>query len=151
MEAVLQTIDLVKGERMRDEGNPDCVSKGFLLIMIHCCLLSLDIQQRHYENLYRRIMDARRLIDQKLAQLRTIGELSALICGFSIIVLTQSSLPADLALLDSNLLLCFGGITVLVVTILLHSLTSSFCDVLDFSCNAAADFHLPGARRCTEL
>lgn len=85
-------------------------------------LVAADIRQRDYENHHRLVQDTRRLIDQKMHQLRAIVELAALLLGFSVIVLCQSNLPNDIKLFEDWQLWCFGGVTVIVTVLNMFSL-----------------------------
>jgi len=65
--------------------------------------------------------DARRAVDEKAQQLKAIGHLSALIGGFSMVVLAEINIPVDL---DPALLTIFGCSAALVVALMLVSMLS---------------------------
>ena len=71
-----------------------------------------DMKQRALENERRAIDDSRRSVDEKAQQLKAVSHQSALIAGFSMIVLVEIEIPADL---HPVLLVTFGMTTASVV------------------------------------
>ena len=55
-----------------------------------------DMQQRALENERRAIDDARRAVDEKAQQLKSLSHQSALIAGFSMVVIVEIEIPKTL-------------------------------------------------------
>ena len=81
-----------------------------------------DLQQRKYVNQRMLIDDARRLVDKKSEKLKSIAEIAALIGGFAMVVLVETSIEEEA---DSTLLFLFGLFTGLVVCLMFLSLIIS--------------------------
>ena len=75
-----------------------------------------DLIQRKYVNQRMLIDDARRLVDKKSEQLKSIAEIAALIGGFAMVVLVETSI--DDTKTSSTLLFIFGLFTALVVCLM---------------------------------
>lgn len=65
-----------------------------------------DLKQRALENERRSIDDARRSVDEKAEQLKALGQQSALIAGFAMVVMVEASIPEDL---NEILLVLYGA------------------------------------------
>jgi len=129
LENILQAVQLAKDEKRRKE----------------------EIKQRHYENEYRQIEDCRRLIDVKSEQLKTVSNLSALIAGFSMMILVESNLPDDFSTLPTGVLPIFGGISTLVVGLNLLTLMMTslmLVSVLNFESDSTEAFKRFWHMRC---
>ena len=61
----------------------------------------------------------------KCSQLRTVSELSALVAGFTMVVLVEAAIPATT---PQGLVVAFGTVTALVVTMMLSSMVG--CSIL---------------------
>lgn len=81
-----------------------------------------DMIQRRLENKRREIEDARRLIDEKANQLKCVANQSALIAGFSMIVLVEGSKDN---VGQGGVLILFGIVSSLVVGLMLTSMLNS--------------------------
>lgn len=81
-----------------------------------------DMKQRVIENTRRAIDDARRSVDEKAQQLKTLAHQSALIAGFSMVVLVEITIPDDL---NPILLVAFGCTTAGVVSLMLTAMLTS--------------------------
>ncbi len=81
-----------------------------------------DMQQRALENERRAIDDARRAVDEKAQQLKSLSHQSALIAGFSMILIVEIQIPRDL---HPVLLVSFGSSTALVVSLMLTSMLNA--------------------------
>ena len=81
-----------------------------------------DMKQRALENERRAIDDARRSVDEKAQQLRAVGEQSALIAGFSMVVLVEVGIPNDL---HPVLAVTFGCTTACVVSLMLIAMLNA--------------------------
>lgn len=81
-----------------------------------------DMKQRALENERRAIDDARRLVDEKAQQLKSLSHQSALIAGFSMVVIVEIEIPEDL---HPVLLVAFGSTTALVVSLMLISMLNA--------------------------
>uniref|UniRef100_A0A7S4NBN3 Uncharacterized protein n=1 Tax=Odontella aurita TaxID=265563 RepID=A0A7S4NBN3_9STRA len=81
-----------------------------------------DMKQRALENERRAIDDARRSVDEKAQQLKAVSHQSALIAGFSMVVLVEVQIPSDL---HPVLLVMFGCTTAGVVSLMLVSMLNS--------------------------
>lgn len=113
METILQTVELVRGKRMRQE----------------------DVAQREYENTRRDLHDARRAVDKRTEQLKAISSLAALFAGFSMVVLVESNVDADV--LPQLLMAAFGGVTAIAAGAMLLSMINAsliLVAVLNFDC-----------------
>lgn len=80
------------------------------------------MQQRALENERRAIDDARRAVDEKAQQLKSLSHQSALIAGFSMILIVEIEIPSDL---HPVLLVSFGCTTALVVSMMLISMLNA--------------------------
>jgi len=81
-----------------------------------------DLVHRELENERRKIDDARRKIDEKAQQLRSISNQSALIAGFSMVVLVESRLDGDPC---APLLVLFGFSAASVVALMLTAMINA--------------------------
>ena len=81
-----------------------------------------DMKQRALENERRAIDDARRSVDEKAQQLKAVSHQSALIAGFSMVVLVEIQIPADLS---PGLLVTFGCTTAGVVSLMLIAMLNA--------------------------
>lgn len=81
-----------------------------------------DMKQRALENERRAIDDSRRSVDEKAQQLKAVSHQSALIAGFSMIVLVEIEIPADL---HPVLLVTFGMTTASVVSLMLVAMLNA--------------------------
>lgn len=81
-----------------------------------------DMKQRALENERRAIDDARRFVDEKAQQLKAVSHQSALIAGFSMVVLVEIQIPADL---NSALLVTFGVTTALAISLMLVAMLNA--------------------------
>ena len=81
-----------------------------------------DMKQLALENERRAIDDTRRSVDEKAQQLQTISHQSALIAGFSMVVLVEAQIPPDL---NPVLLVTFGCTASSVVSLMLISLLNT--------------------------
>ena len=81
-----------------------------------------DMKQRALENERHAIDDARRSVDEKAEQLKVLANQSALFAGFSMVVLVESNVPDDI---NGILLTFFGGVTALVIALMLISTLNS--------------------------
>lgn len=108
-----------------------------------------DMKQRALENTRRAIDDARRSVDEKAQQLKTLSHQSALIAGFSMIVLVEITIPDDL---HPVLLVAFGCTTAGVVSLMLTAMliaTYMLVAILRYDCVAREiPFHDFWRRRC---
>ena len=66
----------------------------------------------------RRSRAARRAVDEKAQQLKVLANQSALVAGFSMVVLVESNIPPDI---NGALLTLFGGVTACVIALMLVS------------------------------
>lgn len=80
-----------------------------------------DIIQRQLENERRRIDDARRSVDVKAQQLKSLSHQSALIAGFSMVVLVESNYTCT----NKIVVILFGISASLVVGLMLTSMLNS--------------------------
>ena len=71
-----------------------------------------ELRHRDKVNARRLIDDVRRRVDEKTAQLQAISQLSALIAGFSMMVLVEATVPEGVNVI---LLTAYGATTALVV------------------------------------
>lgn len=81
-----------------------------------------DMKQRALENERRAIDDARRNVDEKAQQLQTLSHQSALIAGFSMVVLVEAQIPSDY---PPVLLIAFGGTAAAVVSLMLIAMLNA--------------------------
>jgi Mediator of CRAC channel activity. len=81
-----------------------------------------DMQQRALENERRAIDDARRAVDEKAQQLKSLSNQSALIAGFTMVVIVEIQIPYNL---HPALLISFGCTTALVVCLMLISMLNA--------------------------
>lgn len=81
-----------------------------------------DMKQRTLENERRAIDDARRFVDEKAQQLKAVSHQSALIAGFSMIVLVEIQIPTSL---NPVLLVTFGVTTALAISLMLVAMLNS--------------------------
>lgn len=81
-----------------------------------------DMKQRALENERRAIDDTRRAVDEKAQQLKTLAHQSALIAGFSMILIVEIEIPQDL---PSAFLIAFGCTTATVVSLMLLSMLNA--------------------------
>jgi hypothetical protein len=81
-----------------------------------------DMQQRALENERRAIDDARRAVDEKAQQLKSLSHQSALIAGFSMVVIVEIEIPKTL---HPIILVSFGCTTALVVSLMLTSMLNA--------------------------
>lgn len=75
-----------------------------------------DMEQRARDNAHRRLEVLWRAVDLKVQQLKAISNLSALIAGFSMVVLVEASIPATT---HEALIALFGCTTAVVVSMML--------------------------------
>jgi len=91
-----------------------------------------DMKQRALDNERRAIDDARRLVDEKTNQLEVLANQSALIGGFSMVVLAETTIPPDV----NPMILTFFGIssTAVVSLMLISTLTATYalCGILKY-------------------
>eukprot|EP00586_Coscinodiscus_wailesii_P012501 CAMPEP_0172512604 /NCGR_PEP_ID=MMETSP1066-20121228/245889_1 /TAXON_ID=671091 /ORGANISM="Coscinodiscus wailesii, Strain CCMP2513" /LENGTH=161 /DNA_ID=CAMNT_0013292499 /DNA_START=81 /DNA_END=563 /DNA_ORIENTATION=- len=93
-----------------------------------------DMKQRKLENERRAIDDARRSVDERAQQLKALSNQSALIAGFSMVVLVEIQIPSDL---NPALLTIFGCTAALVVVFMLTALlncTLMLVAILRYDC-----------------
>jgi hypothetical protein len=112
MEIMLQTVEALRERRVRDE----------------------DLKQRQYVNQRMLIDDARRLVDKKSEQLKSIAEIAALIGGFAMVVLVETFIDQEVH--NQILLFFFGTFTALVVCLMFLCLiisTLMLVTVLNFN------------------
>eukprot|EP00559_Dactyliosolen_fragilissimus_P003497 CAMPEP_0184860848 /NCGR_PEP_ID=MMETSP0580-20130426/5652_1 /TAXON_ID=1118495 /ORGANISM="Dactyliosolen fragilissimus" /LENGTH=196 /DNA_ID=CAMNT_0027358103 /DNA_START=254 /DNA_END=844 /DNA_ORIENTATION=+ len=81
-----------------------------------------DMKQRALENERRAIDDARRSVDEKAQQLKTLSHQSALIAGFSMVVLVEVQISQNL---HPVLLVSFGCTTAGVVGLMLIAMLNA--------------------------
>ena len=81
-----------------------------------------DMQQRALENERRAIDDSRRAVDEKAQQLKSLSHQSALIAGFSMILIVEIQIPENL---HPALLVSFGCTTAAVVSLMLTSMLNA--------------------------
>mmetsp|Transcript_4546 Transcript_4546/g.6940 ORF Transcript_4546/g.6940 Transcript_4546/m.6940 type:complete len:228 (-) Transcript_4546:523-1206(-) len=81
-----------------------------------------DLKQRALENERRAIDDARRSVDEKAEQLKALGQQSALIAGFAMVVMVEASIPEDL---NEVLLVLYGASASMVVALMLISMLNA--------------------------
>mmetsp|Transcript_9550 Transcript_9550/g.14058 ORF Transcript_9550/g.14058 Transcript_9550/m.14058 type:complete len:207 (-) Transcript_9550:54-674(-) len=81
-----------------------------------------DMQQRALENERRAIDDARRAVDEKAQQLKSLSHQSALIAGFSMILIVEIEIPKNL---HPAILILFGCTSALVVCLMLVSMLNA--------------------------
>ena len=81
-----------------------------------------DMEQRARDNAHRRLQVLWRSVDLKVQQLKAISNLSALIAGFSMVVLVEAQIPAQT---PEVLVGAFGIVTAVVVSMMLFSMVSS--------------------------
>lgn len=132
MDAILQTLELVCGQNMRQA----------------------DLAQRAYENQRRVIADGRRLVDKKVEQLKAISSLAALIGGFSMVVLVETQI--DPTAISAYLIAAFGLATAFSTGCMLLSMINAsliLVAVLNFDVGHAVrerdqPFHVFWATRC---
>jgi len=111
----------------RVPGSLDCVKMSSLLgaadLGWEMKCRQEDLSQRKLENERRAIDDARRAVDEKAKQLHTMANQSALIAGFSMIVLVESQVSNKNV--HQMLLVSFGYTTALVVSLMLLSMLNT--------------------------
>jgi calcium release-activated calcium channel protein 1 len=81
-----------------------------------------DLKQRALENERRAIDDTRRLVDEKAQQLKSLAHQSALVAGFSMIILVEIQIPDNVT---PTLLISFSCTTALVVCLMLISMLNA--------------------------
>eukprot|EP00521_Asterionellopsis_glacialis_P007998 CAMPEP_0195284074 /NCGR_PEP_ID=MMETSP0707-20130614/2412_1 /TAXON_ID=33640 /ORGANISM="Asterionellopsis glacialis, Strain CCMP134" /LENGTH=291 /DNA_ID=CAMNT_0040343369 /DNA_START=142 /DNA_END=1017 /DNA_ORIENTATION=- len=108
-----------------------------------------DMAQRALENERRAIDDARRAVDEKAQQLKAIASNSALIAGFSMVVMVEIAIPDDL---HPALLVVFGCTTAGVVSLMLIAMlnaTFMLVAILRYDCVVRdVAFHDFWRKRC---
>jgi len=108
-----------------------------------------DMKQRALENERHAIDDARRAVDEKAQQLKVLANQSALVAGFSMVVLVESNIPPDI---NGALLTLFGGVTACVIALMLVSTlnaTYMLVAILRYDCvNREVPFDEFWRKRC---
>ena len=108
-----------------------------------------DMKQRALENERLAIDDARRSVDEKAQQLKVLANQSALIAGFSMVVLVESSIPENI---NSVVLTFFGLIVAITIALMLVSTLNStyiLVAILRYDCvERSVPFDVFWRRRC---
>lgn len=88
------------------------------MVWAHTCR-DQDMAHRKIENRRRAIDDARRILDNKVQQLKAISHLSALVAGFSMVVLVEATVDPSLS---EVLQAAFGASAAVVIGLMLMAM-----------------------------
>jgi len=108
-----------------------------------------DIKQRAFENERRKIDDARRMVDEKSNQLKSVAHQAALLAGFCMIILVEIEIPDNIPAPLLIAFTCSGAIVVCLMLIAMLNTTFILVAILRYdTVERQVDFPRFWANRC---